>query len=209
MQLSGVHTLSDSELISVALGTGSGSESIIGRTQTLLEQYSLQELLQVEFGELCKQFGLSKEEAGQLQALLEIARRLTRPVIKEKYTIRSPNDAANLVIAEMGFLDHEELRVLVLDTKNGVVANLLLYQGTINSSVLRAAEIFRPAITRQCPGIIICHNHPSGSVEPSPEDIQATEQLVKAGQLLEIELVDHLIIGGKSFLSLRERLMWK
>ncbi len=110
---------------------------------------------------------------------------------------------------EMAYLDHEEMRVLVLDTKNYVVVNMLLYQGTVNSSVLRAAEIFRLAVTRKCPGVLIAHNHPSGDPTPSPEDIAVTEQLVQASQVLDIEFVDHLVIGKNDrFISLKEKLRW-
>ncbi len=109
---------------------------------------------------------------------------------------------------EMAFLDHEQMRILILDTKNHVVENINRYQGTVNSSVLRAAEIYRPAIIRNCPAVIICHNHPSGDPTPSPEDITVTEQLVAAGQHLDIELVDHLVIGNQRFVSLKERLRW-
>jgi DNA repair protein RadC len=100
------------------------------------------------------------------------------------------------------------MRILVLDTKNRVVENISRYQGTVNSSVLRAAEIYRPAIIRNCPAVIICHNHPSGDPTPSPEDISVTQQLVAAGQHLDIELVDHLVIGNQRFVSLKERLRW-
>src|SRR5262249_48071463 len=149
-------------------------------------------------------------KAVQIQATLELARRLTIPKTEEKYTIRSPYDAAMLLIPEMAHLDHEEMRVLVLDTKNAVVANILMYQGTVNSSVLRPGEIFRPAVTRKCPGIIIAHNHPSGEPEPSPEDIEVTKQLVGAGQMLDVELLDHLIIGHNNrFISLKEKIMWQ
>jgi DNA repair protein RadC len=109
---------------------------------------------------------------------------------------------------EMAFLDHEQMRILILDTKNQVVENISRYQGTVNSSVLRAAEIYRPAILRNCPAVIICHNHPSGDPTPSQEDIAVTEQLVAAGQHLDIELVDHLVIGNQRFVSLKERLRW-
>ena len=109
---------------------------------------------------------------------------------------------------EMAFLDHEQMRILILDTKNQVVENISRYQGTVNSSVLRAAEIYRPAILRNCPAVIICHNHPSGDPTPSPEDIAVTHQLVSAGQHLDIELVDHLVIGNHRFVSLKERLRW-
>ena len=100
------------------------------------------------------------------------------------------------------------MRILVLDTKNQVVDNINRYRGTVNSSVLRAAEIFRPAIMCNCPGVIIYHNHPSGDPTPSPEDISVTEQLVEAGRVLDIELVDHLVIGNHRFVSLKERMRW-
>ena len=100
------------------------------------------------------------------------------------------------------------MRILVLDTKNRVVDNISRYQGTVNSSVLRAAEIYRPAVIRNCPAVLICHNHPSGDPTPSPEDIQVTEQLVEAGRYLDIELLDHLVIGNHRFVSLKERLKW-
>jgi DNA repair protein RadC len=100
------------------------------------------------------------------------------------------------------------MRILVFDTKNRVVENISRYQGTVNSSVLRAAEVYRPAVIRNCPAIIICHNHPSGDPTPSPEDIAVTQQLVAAGQQLDIELVDHLVIGNQRFVSLKERLRW-
>jgi len=102
----------------------------------------------------------------------------------------------------------EQMRILVLDTKNQVVENISRYQGTVNSSVLRAAEIYRPAVIRNCPGVIICHNHPSGDPTPSPEDIAVTEQLVQAGRHLDIELVDHLVIGNQRYVSLKERMKW-
>jgi DNA repair protein RadC len=141
--------------------------------------------------------------------VLELARRLTIPNLTESYQIRSAADAVNLVSGEMAFLDHEELRVLCLDTKSRVVANIKLYQGTLNSSVLRVAEIFRPAITRNCAGILICHNHPSGDPKPSPEDVTTTRLLVEAAKLIEIDLVDHIIIGSnKRFHSLREQMTW-
>ena len=208
LQLYGAAVLSNDELLAIVLGTGSSPAGIIRQMQTLFASNSLQELLTIDFGELSRKYLLTDAKAAQMQAVLELARRLTVPVTKERYQIVSPADAANLVMAEMSFLDHEELRVLCLDTKNHVVANIRLYQGTLNSSVLRAAEIFRPAITRNCAGIIICHNHPSGDPKPSPEDEQVTRQLVEAAKLFDIDLVDHLIIGNHRFTSLKERMGW-
>lgn len=209
LQLSGASVLSNAELLSIVLGTGSSSATVVSQIQTLFSFTSLPELLTIDFGEFSHTYHLGETKAAQVLAVLELARRLTIPNKVEQYQIRSPADAANLVSSEMAFLDHEELRVLCLDTKNYVVANIKLYQGTINSSVLRAAEIFRPAITRNCPGILICHNHPSGDPKPSPEDESVTRQLVAAAQVFDIEFVDHIIIGSNQrFLSLKERMMW-
>src|SRR6266700_2887195 len=110
---------------------------------------------------------------------------------------------------DLAYLDTEQMRILLLDAKSQLVEKVSLYQGTANSSVLRAAEVFRPAILRNCPGLILCHNHPSGDPTPSPEDIEATLQLVEAGRILDIELVDHIIIGHQRFVSLKEHLRWE
>jgi DNA repair protein RadC len=109
------------------------------------------------------------------------------------------------MMLEMGYLAQEQLRVLCLDTKNYVVAQQVVYQGTVNSSVVRVAEVFKPAISRTCPAIIVVHNHPSGDPAPSPEDVRTTEQLRKAGELLDIELLDHIVVGHNCFVSMKER----
>ncbi|MGZ3679800.1 MAG: JAB domain-containing protein, partial [Ktedonobacterales bacterium] len=124
---------------------------------------------------------------------------------RERPQITRPNDAAELVMLEMGYLTQEQLRVLCLDTKNYVVHQQVVYQGTVNSSVVRAAEVFRPAVSRTCPAIVVIHNHPSGDPTPSPEDIRTTEQLRKAGEVLDIELLDHIVVGQHRFISLKER----
>jgi DNA repair protein RadC len=111
----------------------------------------------------------------------------------------------NLVMIEMAYLAQEQLRVLCLDTKNYVVHQQVVYQGTVNTSVVRAAEVFRPAVQRNSPAIVALHNHPSGDPTPSPEDVRTTEQLRQAGEVLDIELLDHIIIGQGKFVSLKER----
>ena len=209
LQLNGAYVLSNAELIALVFGTASSTQRTIHQVQTLFSSKTLQELLNTEFGEFSQTHQLGDIKAAQVLAVLELAWRLTVPNQLEQYQILSPADAANLVSNEMAFLDHEELRVLCLNTKNRVVANIKLYQGTLNSSVLRSAEIFRPAISRNCAGIIICHNHPSGDPKPSPEDEAVTRQLVEAAKLFDIEFVDHIIIGSNQrFVSLKERLMW-
>ncbi len=204
----GTRTLSTHELLLVILGTGTSTKITPLSIQHLMEDCPLPQLLQADMGQLTNTLGLGEAKAIQLQAVMELARRLMRPTESEGYRILSPQDAANLVMPDLAYLDHEEMRELVLDTKNQVIANLLIYKGTLQSSVLRAAELFKPAITRNCASIIVCHNHPSGDTTPSPEDIATTEQLVEAGKILDIEVLDHLIIGNYRFLSLKERLRW-
>ncbi len=205
----GVSSLSTAELLSLILRTGASSERRIRRVQEMLSEQSVQQLLQLDVGTFSQEYGLGQAKAAQVIAVLEVARRLLLAPSTDKYQIRSSTEAARLVIPDMAFLDHEEMRVLLLDTKNYVVANLLYSKGTINSSVLRAAEIYRPAVTRNCPHVIVCHNHPSGDPAPSPEDLAVTQQLVEAGKLLDIDLLDHLIIGHHHrFTSLKEHMAW-
>ena len=120
--------------------------------------------------------------------------------------IGSPQDVANLLLAEMAFLDQEHLRVVLLNTKNEVLGIQEIYVGNVSSAVVRAAEVFRPAIRENAPSIILVHNHPSGDPTPSREDVSITEDLIKSGKLLGIEVLDHLVIGsGNRYISLNEK----
>ena len=206
---SGPQGLLISELLAIILRTGTQRDNAVELAGKLLAKYGgLGGLVRADFDEICSEYGMGEAKTAQLKAALEIGRRLGTLHPEEKYQICSPTDAANLVMVEMAYLDHEQLRVLLLNGKNQVVGNISRYRGTVNSSVLRVAEVFRPAITSNSPGIIVCHNHPSGDPSPSAEDIDTTNQLVEAGRLLEIELVDHIIIGHGRFVSLKEQLRW-
>jgi DNA repair protein RadC len=205
----GSETLLTEELLTLVLRTGATDENGYGLASKLLVTYGgLGGLLEAECKELTQVHGLSETRSALLKAVLELGRRLNRPPAEKRYQIITPADAANLVMPEMAFLEYEQLRVIVLDTRNQVIENVPLYKGTINSSVLRAAEIFRLAIVRKGTAIIICHSHPSGSPEPSLEDLEVSKQLVEAGKLLDVQLLDHLIIGHHTFLSLKERMQW-
>ncbi len=205
----GPQALSTAELLAIILRTGTAGANAVAIAAKLLAKYgSLSGLMRAEFVELCSEFGVGEAKAAQIKAALEVGRRLGTLPGETKYQVKSPADAAQLVMQDMMYLDHEQLRILTLDTKNQVVENISLYRGTVNSSVLRAAEVFRPAVVRNCPAVIVCHNHPSGDPAPSPEDILVTQQLVEAGRHLDIELVDHLVIGNQRFVSLKEHLRW-
>jgi DNA repair protein RadC len=209
LQKNGEHTLSTADLLAIILRTGTRYENVIELANKLMGKYGgLSGLASADFHELSQEYGLGTAKTAQLKAALEIGKRLSTFGDNKKYQIKSADDAAALVRMEMMFLNHEEMHVLLLDTRNQVVEYVKSYKGTVNSSVLRAAEIFRPAVVRNCPHVIVCHNHPSGDPAPSPEDLSVTEQLVEAGKLLDIELLDHLVIGNPRYVSLRERLHW-
>ena len=140
---------------------------------------------------------------GELAAHYEVSYQPERPA--EMPTIGCPQDVYNLLGPEMKGLAQEQLRVLLLNTRNGVMAQRLIYQGTVNSSAVRPAEVLRPAVVEAAPSIIISHNHPSGDPTPSPEDVAVTRDLVAAGKLLDVEVMDHIVIAGDRYVSLKER----
>lgn len=202
----GPSTLQTAELLAIILRVGTQKENVIELSSRLLRQYGgLGGLLRADMPELCAEHGVGEAKASQVKAALELGRRLSIEVPDGRPQITRPDDVANLLMVEMGSLAQEQLRVLCLDTKNVVVYQQTVYQGTVNSSVVRAAEVFKPAITRTCTAIVVVHNHPSGDPTPSPEDIRTTEQLRKAGELLDIELVDHIIMGQRRFVSLKQQ----
>jgi DNA repair protein RadC len=150
--------------------------------------------------------GLGPVGTSRLKAALELGRRALVAAPEERLVVRSPADVAQVLMAEMGHLEQENFRVLFLDTRNRVLDAETVYVGNLNASHIRVAEVFREATRRNCAAIICAHNHPSHDPTPSPEDVEVTRQLVEAGKLLDIEVLDHLVIGGYSrFVSLRER----
>jgi DNA repair protein RadC len=144
-----------------------------------------------------------KDVPEEVQALMSLLQVLLAPTRNERIT--RPADMAALLMLELGHLDHEEFWVACLDTKHQVQRLHRLYKGSLNSSVVRAGEIFQLPILLKSASIIVAHNHPSGATEASPEDIEVTSALIEVGKLLEIELLDHLIIGQGVWMSMRER----
>ena len=140
---------------------------------------------------------------GELAARYEVAFQPERPA--EMPTINCPQDVHNLLGPEMSALAQEQLRVLLLNTRNQVRGQRVVYMGNVNSAVIRPAEVLRAAVIESAPSIIISHNHPSGDPTPSPEDVSITRELVQAGKLLGIDLLDHVVIGGDRWVSLKER----
>ena len=141
---------------------------------------------------------------GELAMRYQVETQPERPS-GDRPAISCPEDVHRLLGPEMAPLAQEQLRVLLLTTKNLVVAQRVIYQGNVSSAIVRPAEVFRPAVIEAVPSIIVSHNHPSGDPTPSPEDAALTRELVQAGKLLGIELLDHVVIGGERFVSLKER----
>ena len=151
----------------------------------------------VSFSELCAERGLSEAKTTQLMASLELGRR---------FVSLAPQDVANLLLAEMSVLDQEYLRILLLNTRNEVLGIQEIYVGNVNSSVVRVAQVFRPAVQANTPSIIVVHNHPSGDPAPSSQDVDITNELISAGKLLGIKLLNHVVLGsGNRFVSMNER----
>jgi DNA repair protein RadC len=202
----GANSLTDSELLAILLRTDIQGENVIALSQRLLRDYGgLTGLSRVPLSQLYNLRGLGEAKAAQLKAALEIGRRLLLAEPEERLQVRAPADLAQPLILEMSGLEQEHLKMITLDNKNRVLRMQTVYVGTINSSQVRVAEIYKEAIRQNAASIIVAHNHPSGDPTPSPEDVRVTETLITAGKLLEIELLDHLIIGHQRFVSLRER----
>jgi len=202
----GEGALSTAELLAIILRTGVGGVSVLDMATGLLSNYDgLSGLARATYSELMAERGMGEAKTAQLKAALELGRRMLLDSPEDRFTIRSPADVAQLLMAEMAHLEQEHFRVLYLDTRNRLLGSETVYVGSLNASHIRVAEVFRDAVKRNCAAIIVAHNHPSGDPTPSPEDVEVTRQLVAAGQLLDIEVLDHLVIGQQRFVSLRER----
>jgi DNA repair protein RadC len=202
----GVSALSTAELLAIILRTGTHSENVLLVSHRLLATYNnLAGLVKASASQLTAERGLGPAKVAQMKAALELGRRMLVESPEERPQVRSPADAANLVMSEMGLLEQEHLRVMLLDTKNRVLATPTIYVGSLNTSMIRVGELFREAIRANCASLIVIHNHPSGDPTPSPEDVAVTKQIIEGGKLLDIEVLDHLVIGRQRFVSLKER----
>lgn len=200
----GPAALSTAELLAIILRTGTPREHVLHLAERLLATFDgLSGLAGATPAELAQINGLGTAKVAQVLATVEIGRRLAVRRLSERPRIMTAADAAVLV-DDMRTLPQEHVRVILLDGGQRVLATPTIYIGTLNASVLRVAEVYREAITRNSPAVVLVHNHPSGDVTPSPEDIEVTRAVSAAGHLLDIQLVDHLIIGYDGWASLRE-----
>jgi DNA repair protein RadC len=148
--------------------------------------------------------GLGEAKAAELRATFELALRLNALQPEERLVVRSPQDVMNLMGAEMALLSQEHLRVLLLNTRNQLLGVTEVYKGNVSAAVVRTSELLREAVRQNAPCLLLVHNHPSGDPSPSPDDVHLTKQALEAGKLLDIEVLDHIIIGEKRFASLKQ-----
>jgi DNA repair protein RadC len=206
MQKVGPGALSAAELLAIILRTGTPQESALELAHRILsDPRGLRFLAEATIEELCQIKGIGLAKAAQIKAALELGKRLACLEPDLKPVIHSPQDACNLVMEEMCYLDREHFRVVLLNTKNRVLDIETVSIGSLNSSLVHPREVFKRAVQRSAAALILVHNHPSGDPSPSPEDLKITRRLCEAGQVIGIEVLDHIIIGDHLFVSFRER----
>ena len=200
----GPSALSNIELLAILLNTGLPGESVMAVAERLLREHGgFSGLMKLSAEELARIHGLGPAKATKLKASMEIANRILASNPNQKPKISSPDDITNLIGLEMSLLEQEQLRVVLLNTRNEVIGIRTLYQGTTNQAQVRIAEVFRDAVRANAVSIIVVHNHPTGDPTPSSADIELTRSMVEAGEMLEIKLLDHMIIGHGRHVSMK------
>lgn len=198
----GSRVLTDAELVAILLGSGTRSQTALEVARSLLYRGGLRVLAQASVEELARQHGIGAARACVLKAAAEIGKRLTT-MSTERAIITSPGDVGDLLMEDMRYLDREHFRIVMLNTKNQVLAVESVAVGSLNAAIVHPREIFKAAISKSAAAVVLVHNHPSGDPTPSQDDIQITKRLVDAGRLLGIEVLDHVVIGDNRYLSLR------
>nr|WP_096198860.1 DNA repair protein RadC [Bacillus sp. FJAT-45350] len=197
--------LTNQELLAILLRSGTKQESVLTLAQRLLQQFDgLYLLKDATLEELQQIKGIGLAKAIEIRAALELGRRISTLQIEDRYTIRSPEDVSRYVMEDMRFLTQEHFVCLYLNTKNHVLHKETIFVGSLNASIVHPREVFKEAFRRSAASIICLHNHPSGDPSPSSEDIEVTKRLRESGKILGIELLDHVIIGDRKFISLKE-----
>ncbi|MFZ5352952.1 MAG: RadC family protein [Bacillota bacterium] len=201
----GAEILSNAELLAILIRTGTKNESALALSYRIMNQnQGIRFLTDCSVQELSKIKGIGTAKASQLKAAIELGRRLACSSSGNEIFIRSPQEAAIVLMEDMRYLKKEYMKALLLNTKCGLISIEDISVGNLNSSIVHPREVFIPAIKKSSASIILAHNHPSGDPTPSKEDINITKRIAEAGKIIGIELVDHLIIGDGKYISLKE-----
>lgn len=202
----GASQLSNQELLAILLGSGTRQESVTDLAQRVLIHFEgIMLLKDATIEELIAIRGIGSAKAVLLLSAIEFGKRIQQMKPVERYVIRSPEDGADFVMEEMRDLKQEHFICLFLNTKNQVLHRQTIFIGSLNASIVHPREVFKEAVKRSAASIICAHNHPSGDPTPSQEDIQVTKRLNECGKIIGIEVLDHLVIGDRKFISLKEK----
>ncbi|MFC0043057.1 RadC family protein [Metabacillus iocasae] len=202
----GAGSLSNHELVAILLRTGTKDESVLQLSNRILNYFDGLKLLQhATVDEMTNIKGIGDAKAIQIIAAIELGKRIAQLPSEDRYTIRSPQDGADYMMEEMRILSQEHFVCLYLNTKNQILHKQTIFIGSLNSSIVHPREVYKEAFRRSAASIICLHNHPSGDPTPSREDIEVTKRLKECGDIIGIELLDHLIIGDRKYVSLKEK----
>lgn len=203
----GPDALSNAELLAVIIRTGTGSETAIEVSTRLLgmDNRGIRHLIDASFNDLTKIKGIGECKAAQIIAAIELGKRIKRIGYYDKVRVTSPEVVAEVLMDEMSCLHKEHFRTVILDTKNQIICIENISIGTLNASIVHPRDVFKAAIKNNGNSVILVHNHPSGDTTPSSEDINITKRLVEGGNLMGIKVLDHLIVGNGTYLSMKEK----
>lgn len=205
MEQYGAEALSNAELLAIVLRVGSRGESAVRLAERLLSEFEgLPGLARARIPQLSSLSGMGLAKAAQVKAAFELGKRLATSAERPRSVVRGAAEAAALVMEDLRYREQECLAAIFLDTRNQVIRTQVLTMGTLTGSPAHPREVFKEALAHGCASVILCHNHPSGDPTPSKDDIALTARLVKAGELMGIPLLDHIIIGEGRYLSLKE-----
>lgn len=200
----GAENLSTPELLAIVLRTGNARVSALGLAQALLAKHGgLNGLARLSFAELTAEPGIGAAKAAELKAVFRLAGIVRDLPPDARPVVRTPADVMDLVGHELAVLDQEHLVVILVNTRNQVMNVSRVYQGNVGAAVVRIAELFREAVRQNAPSVVLVHNHPSGDPHPSAEDVSLTALAVEAGKLLQIDVLDHIIIGDRRLHSMK------
>jgi DNA repair protein RadC len=205
MRTYGAEVLSMRELLAIVIGSGSRGRGTMELADELVSSFeSIRGLAAASTERLCRVSGMGVARACRVRAAIELGRRVLKASRGERKTVKCPADAAGVVMEDMMNLDREHFRVILLDSKNSVISVETVSIGTVNASIVHPREVLKPALEKSATSIILVHNHPTGSVSPSREDILLTRRFEKCGRILGIDVVDHIIVGDDDYVSMKE-----
>ena len=206
--LYGAGALSNVELLAILLRSGTKKKSVLRIAEEILahiKEQGLTAMVHISAAELAKIDGVGQVKAATLQAAIELGRRLSVQSAAKIQVVHGPEDVARYAMPRFRFEQREHFAVMLLNTKNLIIGMPEVSVGSLSASVVHPREVFRAAIDFAAASMILLHNHPSGDPTPSREDIAVTERLVKAGKVMDIPVLDHVVLGCERFTSLKEK----